>query len=173
VAGIVSDFRTINGQRGRLGLFKLDDKSAVLDARVEEALFNAHRSLFKDDELLIAMVKVMPDRFSGGVQLQVQQVWSLEAARCRFGKYLRVAVNGHAPDVRRLVAEHPPKREMTEQGELVRGLPVRLVLRRQGPDIAATAELQLGDDARFYPSDAALALWMAQADQGQAVIVYE
>ncbi|MFN4003746.1 MAG: DNA polymerase III subunit alpha [Hylemonella sp.] len=173
VAGIVSDFRTINGQRGRLGLFKLDDKSAVLDARVDEALFNAHRALFRDDELLIAMVKVMPDRFSGGVQLQVNQVWSLEAARCRFGKYLRVAVNGHAPDVRRLVAEHPPKREITEQGELVRGLAVRLALRRQGPDIAATAELQLGEDARFYPSDAALASWMAQADQGQAVIVYE
>jgi len=173
VAGIVSDFRTINGQRGRLGLFKLDDKSAVLDARVDEALFNAHRALFRDDELLIATVKVMPDRFSGGVQLQVNQVWSLEAARCRFGKYLRVAVNGHAPDVRRLVAEHPPKREITEQGELVRGLAVRLALRRQGPDIAATAELQLGEDARFYPSDAALASWMAQADQGQAVIVYE
>jgi len=173
VAGIVSDFRTINGQRGRLGLFKLDDKSAVLDARVDEALFTAHRALFKDDELLIAMVKVMPDRFSGGVQLQVSQAWSLEAARCRFGKYLRVAVNGHTPDVRRLIAEYPPKREMTEQGELVRGLAVRLALRRQGPDIAASAELQLGDDARFYPSDAALASWMAQADGGQATIVYE
>ena len=28
LAGIVSDFRVINGQRGKLALFKLDDKSA-------------------------------------------------------------------------------------------------------------------------------------------------
>jgi DNA polymerase-3 subunit alpha len=173
LAGIIGDFRVINGQRGRLGLFKLDDKSAVLDARVDEALMNANKHLFKDDELVIVMAKVMPDRFSGGLQLNVNQIWSLEAARCRFGKYLRVAVNGRAPDVQRLVAEHPPKKEVTEQGELLRGLGVRLSLRREGAGIAAAAELQLGDDAKFYPSDAALAGWMAQADQGRAVIVYE
>ncbi|MDP3699657.1 MAG: DNA polymerase III subunit alpha [Hylemonella sp.] len=173
LAGIVSDFRVINGQRGKLALFKLDDKTAVLDARVDEALMNANRNLLKDDELIIVMAKVMPDRFSGGLQLNINQVWSLEAARCRFGKYLRVAVNGRAPDVQRLVAEHPPKREMTEQGELLRGLGVRLTLRRQGPGLGAAAELQLGEDAKFYPSDAALAGWMAQADLGKAVIVYE
>jgi DNA polymerase-3 subunit alpha len=33
LAGIVSDFRVINGQRGKLALFKLDDKSATIDAR--------------------------------------------------------------------------------------------------------------------------------------------
>ncbi len=173
LAGIVSDFRVINGQRGKLALFKLDDKSGVLDARVDEALMNANRNLLKDDELIVVMAKVMPDRFSGGLQLNINQLWSLEAARCRFGKYLRVAVNGRAPDVQRLVAEHPPKREMTEQGELLRGLGVRLTLRRHGAGIAAAAELQLGEDAKFYPSDAALAGWMAQADQGKAMIVYE
>ena len=173
LAGIISDFRIINGQRGKLGLFKLDDKSGVIDARVDEALMNANKHLFKDDELIIIMGKVQPDRFSGGLQVSVNQVWSLEAARCRFGKYLRVAVNGRAPDIQRLVAEHPPRREMTEQGELVRGLGVRLLLRRQGTGLDATAELQLGEDAKFFPSDAALVGWMAQADRGQAVVVYE
>ena len=62
---------------------------------------------------------------------------------------------------------------MTEQGELLRGLGVRLSLRREGPGIAAAAELQLGEDAKFFPTDAALAGWMAQADQGKALIVYE
>ena len=173
LAGIISDFRVINGQRGKLGLFKLDDKSAVIDARVDEALMNANKHLFKDDELIIVMGKVQPDRFSGGLQLTVNQVWDLAAARCRFGKYLRVAVNGRAPDIRRLVADFPPQREMTEQGELLRGLGVRLSLRREGPGIAAAAELQLGEDAKFFPTDAALAGWMAQADQGKALIVYE
>jgi len=173
LAGIISDFRVINGQRGKLGLFKLDDKSAVIDARVDEALMNANKHLFKEDELVIVMGKVQPDRFSGGLQLTVNQVWDLAAARCRFGKYLRVAVNGRAPDIQRLVADFPPQREMTEQGELLRGLGVRLTLQRQGSGIAAAAELQLGEDAKFFPTDAALAGWMAQADQGKALIVYE
>ena len=169
LAGIVSDLRVINGQRGKLALFKLDDKSGSIDARADEALINANRNLLKDDELVIVMGKLQPDRFSGGLQLTVNQVWDLATARCRFGKYLKVAVNGKAPDIQRLVREFPPRREMSEQGELVRGLGVRLALLRD----QATAELQLGEDARFFPSDAALASWMAQADRGAAQIVYE
>ncbi|MBK6926623.1 MAG: DNA polymerase III subunit alpha [Comamonadaceae bacterium] len=173
LAGIVTDFRVINGQRGKLALFKIDDKSGVIDARADEALINANRSLFEDDELIIVMGKLQPDRFSGGLQLTVNQVWDLPAARCRFGKYLRVAVNGAAPDISRLVKEFPARREMTEQGELLRGLPVRLSVERQHAAVCARAELQLGDEARFFPSDAALASWSAQAAQGQAVIVYD
>ncbi|MEP6826198.1 MAG: DNA polymerase III subunit alpha, partial [Ramlibacter sp.] len=92
LAGIVSDFRVINGQRGKLALFKLDDKSGTIDARADEALINANRNLLKEDELVIVMGKLQPDRFSGGLQLTVSQVWDLATARCRFGKYLRVAV---------------------------------------------------------------------------------
>jgi DNA polymerase III subunit alpha len=169
LAGIISDFRVINGQRGKLALFKLDDKSAVIEATADEAVINANRNLLKDDELVIVQARLQPDRFSGGFRLNVNQVWDLATARCRFGKFLRVAVNGKAPDIKRLVREFPPKREQSEQGELVRGLPVRLAVRRD----AATAELQLGDEAKFFPSDAALASWMAQADGGQAQIVYE
>ena len=58
-----------------------------------------------------------------------------------------------------------------EREELIKrhSLPVRLTLRRD----SAQAELQLGDAAKFFPSDAALAGWMAQADGGSAQIVYD
>jgi DNA polymerase-3 subunit alpha len=62
---------------------------------------------------------------------------------------------------------------MTEQGELVRGLPVRLLLKRQSDFGDVAAELALGEQAKFFPTDAALASWMAQADKGLARIVYE
>ena len=58
---------------------------------------------------------------------------------------------------------------MSEQGEVSRGLPVRLSLQRG----SVSAELQLGEAAKFFPTDAALASWTAQAEQGQAQIVYE
>jgi len=173
LAGIVSDLRIINGQRGKLAIFKLDDKSAVMEATADEAMINANRHLFKDDELVIVMAKMQADRFSGGYRLSIQQVWDLPSARCRFGKFLRVSVNGRAPEVARLVKDFPPQREMTEQGELLRGLPVRLKLERRGDKVAAAAELLLGEQAKFFPSDAALSSWIAQADQGKAEIVYE
>ncbi|APW48403.1 DNA polymerase III subunit alpha [Rhodoferax antarcticus] len=202
LAGIVTDFRIINGQRGKLGLFKLDDKSGVIDARADEALINAHKNLLKDDELIIVMGKAQPDRFSGGMQLTVTQVWDLEQARCRFGKYLRVVL-GHAahatgagtdvapasaattlatpthatptraPDVARLLKDYPAQREVTEQGDLWRGLQVRMALTCQGEEGAASVELQLGERAKFYPTNAALASWWAQAAPGTADIVYE
>jgi DNA polymerase-3 subunit alpha len=50
---------------------------------------------------------------------------------------------------------------------------VRLTLSRQGEGIAASAEVQLGEQAKFFPTDAALAGWIAQAEGGQAVIAYD
>ena len=173
LAGIVSDLRIINGQRGKLAIFKLDDKSAVMEATADEAMINANRHLLKDDELVIVMAKMQADRFSGGYRLSIQQVWDLPSARCRFGKFLRVAVNGRAPEVAKLVKAFPPQREVTEQGELFRGLTVRLKLERKADNVAASAELSLGEQAKFFPSDAALSSWIAQADQGKAEIVYE
>jgi DNA polymerase III subunit alpha len=169
LAGIVTDFRVINGQRGRLGLFKLDDKTAVFEVSADENLINQHRNALKEDELIIVQAVAQPDRFSGGLRLKIQQIWDLAAARCRFGKFLRVAVNGHAPLVDAIVREFPPKREESEQGELVRGLPVRLLLQREG----AECELQLDDRALFFPTDAALASWMAQAHEQRAEIVFD
>jgi DNA polymerase-3 subunit alpha len=56
----------------------------------------------------------------------------------------------------------------TEQGDLDQGLGVRLQLRRAD----AMADLDLGDQARFWPCDEALARWRSVAHGGQASIVY-
>lgn len=173
LAAILSDLRVINGNRGKLIIFKLDDKTDVLEASVDEATFNANRNLLKDDELVVVQGTLQGASERFGRRFKVTQVWDLETARCKFGKYLRVAVNGSAPDISRMVRDFPPRREMSEQGEISRGLPVRLSLRRQNAVGGATAELHLGEAARFYPTDAALASWMAQADKGLVQIVYE
>jgi DNA polymerase-3 subunit alpha len=179
LAGIVSDIRIINGQRGKVAIFKLDDKSGVMEATADENLINSTRHILKDDELVIVMAKMQADRFSGGFRLKMEQIWDLPTARCRFGKYLRVAVNGRAPEIARLVKEFPAQRVMTDQGELIRGLPVRLSLSRQGQGegegsgVGATAEVQLGEQAKFFPTDAALAGWIAQADGGKAGMAYD
>ena len=169
LAGIVTDLRVINGNRGKLIIFKLDDKTDALEASVDESIFNANRNLLKEDELVVVQGTLQGASERFGRRFKVTQVLDLESARCKFGKYLRVAVNGTAPNISKLVRDFPPRLEMSEQGESRRGLPVRLSLRRDG----ATAEIHLGDAAKFFPTDAALAGWMAQADKGLAKIVYE
>ncbi|NRF67921.1 DNA polymerase III subunit alpha [Aquincola sp. S2] len=173
LAGIVGELRFVNGQRGRVAIFKLDDKSESIEAVANDELIEANKDLLKEDELLIVQGKVQPDRFSGGLRLNVNQVWSLAAARARFGRYLQVAINGALDGEVRpltdLLRDWPPKREATEQGDLVQGLGVRLAIRRP----TASAELDLGDDGRFWPSDEALQRWQALAAGGQAAIVYE
>ena len=169
VAGIVSDLRQINIQRGKLTFFKLDDKSTSIEVTVDEAVFNANKHLIKDDELVILMVKAQPDRFSGGLRIQVQQAWDLAGARCRFGKYMQINVNGKLPDLDRILKDHPARVESTENGNLIRGLSVRFQLIRDG----AQAQIDLGEAAKFFPTDAALAAWTSQAHQGQAQIIYD
>jgi DNA polymerase-3 subunit alpha len=169
LAGIVSDLRVVNGQRGRVAIFKLDDKTELIEAVANEDLLNANRDLLKDDELIIVQGKVQPDRFSGGLRLTVTQVWDLAGARCRFGKYLRVDVNGSVPPVAEVLRDFPSRRVATEHGDLPQGLTVRLQLHRA----SASGELDLGEAARFYPTDAALDRWRAAAHQGRAVVVYE
>jgi DNA polymerase-3 subunit alpha len=119
--------------------------------------------------LLIAQGRVQLDRFSGGLRFTVQQLWDLPAARARFGRHLAVALNGGHPSVAELIRTWPARRLDTEQGELVQGLGVRLRLQRP----SAVAEIDLGEEGRFWPCDEALSRWRQLAHGAQAEVVYE
>ena len=169
VAGIIGAMRVVNGQRGRAAIFRLDDGSGAIETVVNEDLLDAQRALLVDDALLIAQGRVQLDRFSGALRLTVQQLWDLPAARARFGRYLAVSVNGGRPPVGEVLKAWPARRVDTEHGELSQGLTVRLRLERP----RASAEIDLGDDGRFWPSDEAIARWRQVAHRGQAEVVYE
>jgi len=180
LAGIISGFKVINGNRGKVGIFTLDDKSAAIEATADENLLNTCRSLLQDDTLVIVSGRLQPGRNGFAARFVVQQLWSLEEARCRFGKFLRVAVQlddkQRLPDLQAMLRDFPAVRELSEQGELVRGLGVRLQLQCLAGEDALTGaavDLHLDDRAKFFPSDAALASWRGQAYQGKAVIVYD
>ena len=172
LAGIVSDLRVINGQRGKLCLFKLDDKSAVLEASVDEATLNAHSELLKDDEFVVLTGRVQHDHFSGGLRVKAQKVFSLADARCRFARYLQVDAADREPDIARILREFPPKTEYAEDGEMRHGLRIRLGVRCGSAQGAAAAELDLGEHNKFYPSDAALAAWRAVVGNTACQIVW-
>jgi len=164
--------RVINGQRGKLCLFKLDDKSAVLEASIDEATLNAHSDLLKDDEFVVLSGRVQHDHFSGGLRVKAQKVFGLADARCRFARYLQVDAVEKIPDVLRILKEFPALVEYAEGSEISHGLRVRLGVRCESNGSAALAELDLGDRNKFYPSDAALAAWRAEAGNVACQIVW-
>ncbi|HLL18349.1 MAG TPA: DNA polymerase III subunit alpha [Rubrivivax sp.] len=171
LAGIVTDPRMVNGQRGKVLIFKLDDGSEAIEAVANDELFEARRELAQEDQLIVLQGKLQPDRFSGGLRLNVTQVWDLAAARARFGRYISVQINGGpTPPVADVLRLWPPRKSEGEHGDvLVSGLQIRFKLQRQ----EATAELELGDAARFWPCDEALARWRALAHKGAATVVYD
>jgi len=171
LAGIVTDPRTAAGRSGRVLIFQLDDGSDTIEAVANDELIDANKELLQEDRLVIVQGKVQPDRFSGGWRLNISQLWDLPAARARFGKHLRVCVNGSggAPPVADVLRLWPARVVDSDQGALTQGLAVRLKLQRSTAD----AELDLGDAARFWPSDEALARWRSIATGGAAAVVYE
>ncbi len=169
LAGIVTDPRTAASQRGRVVIFKLDDGSEAIEAVANEEIFEGRGDLAREDQLIIVQGKLQPDRFSGGLRLNVAQVWDLPAARARFGRYMAVDIDGVLPPVADVLRLWPARRIDSEHGPLLQGLQVRLRLQRR----EATAELDLGDDARFWPSDEALGRWRSIAHGGAATVVYE
>ncbi|MEY3953538.1 MAG: hypothetical protein RLZZ397_418 [Pseudomonadota bacterium] len=172
VAGVVaSDIRIVNGQRGRLGIFRLDDKTATLEVTVDDAQLQQYREVLKEDQVLVMQVTARQDRFSGGLRLQVQAIWDLPEARCRFGKFLQVAVNGRVPDVQAMVRQFPPQTAPAAEEGMTpshKGLRVRLRVMRD----EASCDIELDQRSRFYPSDAALASWAAQAHNQDAQVIY-
>jgi DNA polymerase III subunit alpha len=194
LAGIVGDLRIINGQRGKLAIFKLDDKTGVIEATADEALINANKELLADDQLIIVQAKMQPDRFSGGYRLVVGKIWDLASARCRFGKHLLIKVQQSQQgspaagksggglqatlgSMRSIMKDFPPKRELTEQGEFFKGIGIRFELEKLDNSLGdaasgAVAQIQLGEAARFFPSDAALASWYAAVEPERLKLVY-
>ena len=169
LAGIVTDPRVVNGQRGRVIIFKLDDGTEAIEAVAADEIFEAQRELAAEDQLVIIQGKLQPDRFTGGLRLNVTQVWDLATARARFGRYLAVDLNGGTPPVADVLRLWPARQVETDEGPLVQGLAVRFRIKRA----QATADLDLGDDARFWPCDEALGRWRGLAHGGVAQIVYE
>ena len=168
VAGIVSELRYASGQRGRVAIFRIDDGSEGIEAVAGEELIEAHRALLVEDELLVVQGRVQQDRFNGGLRLNVQNLWNLAGARARYGRHLSVDVSSALPPVSDVLKTWPAKRIETDEGITFHGLPIRLRLVRR----EAEAQIDLGDEARFWPCDEALARWRGVA-HGSVRVVYE
>ena len=157
----------------RSSTYRNVEPSTVIEASLDEATWSRHKDMLKDDEFIVASARVGLDRFSGGMRAKVQHVWSLADARARFGRYLLVNTDRHQPNVARLLQEFPAIAQQTDEGVVRHGLKVRLGVVCTNGQQKAAVELNLGDAARFFPSDQAMAAWSQEAGHEAVKIVYE
>jgi len=143
MAGIISGVRTQMTQRGRMLIVTLDDNTAQVEVTVYSEIYEANRSLFREDEFLAVQGKVAEDRFSGGLRITADRVMDIAAARANFVKALRLSMNGQADAVklRELIAPF-------QQNEA--SCPIVVQYQKNG----ARGELRLSDDWRVRADDA-------------------
>jgi DNA polymerase-3 subunit alpha len=162
VAGIVAAVRVVQGQRGRMAIVTLEDRSGMLETVVTERLLDTVRALLRDDELLVLQGRAQNDRFSGGLRFNVDAVWTLEQTRARLGRRIRLRVNG--------LADAAPLIELarTQAAGKDDGLPLDIEVERGG----AAALLRL-DRVRLRPGDDVLAELATLALDGRVQVVYD
>ena len=101
LAGVVASSRIQQTRRGRMAVIVLDDATTQIEVMAFSELFEAHREQIRDDRPLVIQGKVQRDDFSGGTRVTAERIFDLGAFRARYGKGLRLSMNGEA-NARRL-----------------------------------------------------------------------
>ncbi|MSQ59849.1 MAG: DNA polymerase III subunit alpha [Betaproteobacteria bacterium] len=95
-AGVIGAMRVQQTRRGRMVIVQLDDGSGRIEVSIFNELFEAHRSMLKEDQLLIVEGRPALDEFTGGVRMGAEKLFDLSAARNHFAKGMRLQCNGQS-----------------------------------------------------------------------------
>ena len=152
VAGVVVSYRT---RRGAMGFAELDDQSGRVEASVFGETFRANRAKLAKDAVLIFEGEVQEDDRSGGLRLRAKSIHTIEEARARFARVIKLSIERDAMDAD--LGEHlagllEPHRGNGAPDDAPR-CPVVLAYRC----LQGEAELTLGDAWRVAPTDNLLA----------------
>jgi DNA polymerase-3 subunit alpha len=157
-----------------LYIFELDDMSDVLEISSDENIFNANKDNIREDQILVAQVKVQSDRRDPSeLRLSLIQSFNLTEARCRFGKYLQCNLQEDLLDLEEIIqiknyqtqGANPIQHTVNE----VKGLAIRIVFQLQHCE----AEILLGDKIVFVPSEEHVQRLVTGPLEGKAFIAYD
>jgi len=145
-AGVIINIRTIQTKRGdRMAVVTLDDATVPIDVLCFSDTYQKFRELLGKDKLIIVEGEVSVDDFSGGYRLLGRDIFSMDAARERYAKYLQIRLSPTFD-----VAQLAPMLEKYRGGRC----PVAVDYWRAD----AKASLKLGNAWRVKPMDSLLDL---------------
>jgi len=151
LGGIVVSSRIQMTRRGRMAIILIDDGTAQVEVSVFSELFEQARDTIREDQPLVVLGKIQKDDFSGGLRVTSESLFSIAQVRARFGRELRLSMNGEA-NAQKLATLLGPFRNGS--------LRVRVCYQRKG----ATCEARLGESWKVSPDEslmASLAEWLS------------
>jgi len=93
-AGIIINLRVIQTKRGdRMAVVTLDDGTTPIDVLCFAENYQKYRELLIKDKLVIISGEVSIDDFNGGYRLLSRDIFSLDQARERYAKYLKIRLS--------------------------------------------------------------------------------
>ncbi|WP_297353496.1 DNA polymerase III subunit alpha, partial [Paraburkholderia sp.] len=127
IAGVIASMRTQMTQRGKMLIALLDDGTGQCEVTVFNETFEAHKQLFKEDELLVVQGQARNDAFTGGLRFTVETVMDLGRARCRYAEAVKVQMNGNADALalRRVLEAHSAGADEPQAAQVPAAAPAR------------------------------------------------
>jgi DNA polymerase-3 subunit alpha len=142
-AGIVHSVRSIQTKRGdRMAVVGIEDGSGQIDVLCYSENFQLYRELLVKDQLIIVEGEVSKDEFSGGYRLICREIFSIDQARARHAKYLRIGLAQYKAD---------DLEKLARVLEKYRGGQCQVTIDYTRQD--AAANLNLGEVWRIHPSE--------------------
>jgi DNA polymerase-3 subunit alpha len=83
-------------RRGKMAFVALDDGEAQIEVAVFNEVYERHREILREDQLLLIEGKVSKDDYAGGLRVSADALYDLAGARTRFAKGMRLKLNGQA-----------------------------------------------------------------------------
>lgn len=162
VAGIVTNIRVRQTKRGdRIGIFSLDDGTSQLEVVCFSECFQKYRHLLTEDQMVIVEGEVGIDDFSNSTRILARDLFTIEQARDRFAKQLRI----NLPSTQKF--------EMSNFQQLLEkhiGGNCGVIIRYLHENIQA--DIRLGKNLFIKPSDALLKLIQEQLAVENIELVY-
>ena len=150
IAGIVESVRMQKTGSGRMLVMMISDTSARVEVVVYDEVLDRHRNLVREDAVVLVEAKVRSFRRGGEdgeenlvMRIVAEKIHDLAGVRARFGRSLKLSMNG-AADAGRLKRILEPYRNGS--------LPVCVVYTNG----AAEAEFDLGENWKIRPEDTLL-----------------
>jgi DNA polymerase-3 subunit alpha len=162
VAGIIATVRTIQTKRGdRMAVATIDDASGQIDVLFFAENYQKNRELLVKDKLIIIEGEISFDDFNGGNRVIARDVFSIEQARERYAKYLKIHIPSSKAD------------DLTKLADTLKnyiGGNCRVTIDYLRDD--AMANVTLGDAWRVRPTEALLKVLRELFSAEQINVVY-
>ncbi len=167
LAGVVESVRMQKTASGRMMVMMLSDGTARVEVVVYDEIMDRHRNLVREDAVVLVEAKVRSYRRGGEdgetnlvMRIVAEKIHDLASVRARFGRNLRLSMNG-AADAKKLKKVLEPYRN----GSL------RVLIAYTNAN--AAAEFDLGEDWKVRPDDSLISELGKWLEPRNVQIVYQ